>query len=462
MRHDRPFHAPLYVVAIFAICLMTLIGTGVANYRNLQILKQDNDRLARGWNVNNELNNIHLLVTNLESSLRGYFISGNTTQLEPWRSAAEQLRQAFGRLERLVHDNPVQLQNLSRLRLLYQRKMQNFQRGVDAYQQGGTPEAVNALTNESNGEIVAQIHALDFIVQNEESAALANWRDRYLHQFNVARWISVMINGVAALILLLSYRLISFSFARQRIVEQKLNVTNDNLESMVMVRTQQLSILSRHLLCVCEEEKSKLARELHDELGSSLTAIGMDISNVANKLASSDPALADQLTRAKRTLLETVNLKRRIIEDLRPSMLDHLGLAASIRNHCERLCRIAGLHCQIDVSEEFDNMDPDCAIALFRIAQEALNNTIKYARASRVHISLQRQDAGLLLRILDDGIGIAAEHLETPKSHGLLGMRERTLLLGGNFSVSSGPDHRGCCIKAFIPCSPGNANSSMA
>uniref|UniRef100_UPI00374DA54A sensor histidine kinase n=1 Tax=Undibacterium sp. TaxID=1914977 RepID=UPI00374DA54A len=207
----------------------------------------------------------------------------------------------------------------------------------------------------------------------------------------------------------------------------------------------------RHLLSVSEEEKAKLARELHDEMGASLTAISMDLSMVTEKLKKSDPPLANQLLRAKQALLETVDLKRRIIEDLRPSMLDNLGLTASIQSHCEETTRIAGLMYEADISEDFDNIDPAWSIALFRITQESLTNVIKYAKASHVKITLKRQSAGLWLQILDDGVGIPKDALKKPKSHGLLGMRERALLLGGSFTVKPGVANRGTAIEAFLP-----------
>ncbi len=263
----------------------------------------------------------------------------------------------------------------------------------------------------------------------------------------------VILLVVCLVMLILFYRLIRLGFTKQRRVEAQLKLANDNLESMVQIRTRQLSVLSRHLLNVSEEEKAKLARELHDELGSSLTAIGMDISSVCDALSKTEPALAAQLRRAKQTLLETITLKRRIIENLRPSLLDNLGLAAAIRNKCEEIARLSGLQCEVDIAEEFDNIDPAQAIALFRITQESLNNTVKYANATHVKISLKRHATGLWLQVLDDGIGISSDALRKEKSHGLLGMRERALLLGGTFSAYTGKNQRGCVIEAFLPSS---------
>ncbi|HTD02195.1 histidine kinase, partial [Undibacterium sp.] len=339
----------------------------------------------------------------------------------------------------------------AQLRLLFDRKMKKFDESTALFKDGGLAEVVTAIKLGEGRDIMDEIRLQNIIMEKEELELLTARRDRFYQEYNRALWIGNAINGIAILILILFYRLIRRSFSKQRAVENALKLANDNLETTVLARTEQLSVLSRHLLKVSEEEKAKLARELHDEMGASMTAISMDLSMVTEKLKKTEPALATQLLRAKQALLETVDLKRRIIENLRPSMLDNLGLTASIQNHCEETTRLAGLMYEVDISEDFDNIDPAWAIALFRITQESLNNVIKYAKASRVKITLKRQATGLWLQILDDGIGIPNDALKKPKSHGLLGMRERALLLGGSFTVKPGVANRGTAIEAFLP-----------
>ena len=145
--------------------------------------------------------------------------------------------------------------------------------------------------------------------------------------------------------------------------------------------------------------------------------------------------LAAQLRRAKATLLETVELKRRIVEDLRPSLLDNLGLCAAIESYCEDFARMSSVRCDTDVAINIDNREATLTIALFRIVQESLTNILKYARAGMVSVTLKRNEHGLVLRVIDDGIGITEDALQKPMSHGLLGMRERALLLGGTVTA---------------------------
>jgi len=442
---------PVYITALFVACLAILVGNAVSDYRNLQKLKLNNDWMEHSWSVKDHLKNINLLIMDAESSLRGYYLSDDAVYLGPWKTAVAKLNDEFSLIGQLVQDNPAQVKNLAQLQSLFKRKMKMFDENSALYKEGGLSEIVKVVHVGEGREIMDEIRLQDVIMEKEELELLTARRNRFYTEHDRALAISTGLNGIALLVLILFYRLIQNSFSKQRNVEEKLKLANDTLESTVLTRTEQLSVLSRHLLNVAEEEKAKLARELHDEMGSSLTAISMDVSMVKEKLQTRAPELATQLQRAKQALLEAVDLKRRIVEGLRPSMLDNLGLAASIQNHCEDTARMANLEIQVDIAEEFDHIDPAWAIALFRIVQESLTNVTKYAQAKRVKVSLARVNAGLTLQIQDDGIGISPDAIKKPRSHGLLGMRERALLLGGSFSVKAGAGNRGTVVEARIP-----------
>jgi signal transduction histidine kinase len=157
-------------------------------------------------------------------------------------------------------------------------------------------------------------------------------------------------------------------------------------------------------------------------------------------------------------LLETVELKRRIIEDLRPSLLDNLGLCAALDSYTDDFARMTGVPCDTEIGPEVDAIarsgEASLSIALFRIVQESLTNIRKYAGASRVSVTLKQTEEGMLvLRIIDNGIGIASDMIVKPMSHGLLGMRERALLLGGTLTIRRGRGDKGTCIEVFIPLS---------
>jgi signal transduction histidine kinase len=226
---------------------------------------------------------------------------------------------------------------------------------------------------------------------------------------------------------------------------------NQQLNHLVEQRTAELTELSQHLIRVSEEEKAKIARELHDTFGSNLTAINMDLNWIQRRIPEESREVRERLQRVLQMLAETVELKHEVIEGLRPSHLDNLGLAYAMRSHCREFARRTGLACDVEVNEDFDDIDPGWSIALYRIVQETLTNITKHAQATHVKVSLERDDAGMRLRILDDGVGMAEGAAAKPKSHGIVGMRERMRQVGGAFTISSGPNSKGTLVTAFIP-----------
>lgn len=209
--------------------------------------------------------------------------------------------------------------------------------------------------------------------------------------------------------------------------------------------------LARHLLRKHETEKAKLAREMHDELGSNLTAVNLDVAAVEHKLKETDPTLAARLRRALDSLRTVVGLNRRIIEDLRPSALDHMDLAEALRSHCEDFTERTGLECNVDMTEDVGDIERDSAIALFRVAHEALENAASHAKPSSVGLSLTHGDEGTRLRISDNGTGLPDDAFDRPASHGLLEMRERVAMVGGTLDIGRNKQGSGTLVDVFLP-----------
>jgi len=233
--------------------------------------------------------------------------------------------------------------------------------------------------------------------------------------------------------------------------ENALQRSHDELAMTVSRRTEQLTALSQHLLRVAEEEKQHLAAELHDELGSLHAVLGMELESVLKDLRSRAPELVQRQANALRLLQQARDVKRRIIADLHPVTLDHLGLVATLREHVERWSRTAEIAANLQVASKIPPLRKDAALALFRIAQESLTNVSKYAHASSVSITLAAIGPELVLAIADDGVGIDPEKLEHPQSHGILGMRQRIAQCGGQLSVGTGPDGGGTMVCARLP-----------
>jgi signal transduction histidine kinase len=188
---------------------------------------------------------------------------------------------------------------------------------------------------------------------------------------------------------------------------------------------------------VAEREKASLARELHDELGGLLVSARMDISWTEQHIADGDPNIRERLRRVQQNLSTGVDLKRRIIEELRPTLLDNVGLFAALRWQMKETCGSAGLKCIESYPDEEPKFTSEAAIALFRIAQEAFTNILKHSGAKSVDIMLNLDGDAIVMKISDDGRGIPAGRLTAIGSHGLASMRHRVRALGGRLDVRS-------------------------
>jgi PAS domain S-box-containing protein len=202
----------------------------------------------------------------------------------------------------------------------------------------------------------------------------------------------------------------------------------------------QLEILSRRLLDAQEEERRRIARELHDQAGQALTAL---------KITLQMPATATRRAESLALADEVLAQVRALSFDLRPSLLDDLGLAAALRAHAERLCKRTKLALRLELADFETRPAGEIETACFRIAQEALTNVVRHAGAATVTIALQREGDAILLAVRDDGRGFDPARA-TDASIGLLGMRERAELAGGRLEIESAPG-RGTAVCAWLP-----------
>ena len=213
-------------------------------------------------------------------------------------------------------------------------------------------------------------------------------------------------------------------------------------------RTRELASLSAFLQTHYEREKARLARELHDELGGILTPAKMDLSWLEARL-SGDAQYNERMSRLSALIDQGIDLKRRIIEELRPSLLDHLGLAAAVQWYVDETCGAAKLESRVTVSK-LERLSPDLEIALYRIVQESVNNAVRHSKATRIELTVERTDSGVRLLVRDNGIGIPDLDRARKQSHGLVGMTHRMRAINGTLDISSRKGE-GTSVEAFLP-----------
>ena len=219
----------------------------------------------------------------------------------------------------------------------------------------------------------------------------------------------------------------------------------------VVQRAAELRALTAHLLRVHEEERRTVARELHDELGGTLSAVKMDILMGRDAAAKrGDEKSVARMQRGLTSIDSGILFIRRLIEDLRPTLLDNLGFEAALRAMTDQFSERAGCQCVISLPMGELNLTSAQSTALYRICQEALTNVLKYAKAKTVTITLTSDGSRWTLLLADDGVGLAATKQHRVMSHGLLGMRERMVALDGTFDIR-GPAGKGTTLTATFP-----------
>ena len=229
------------------------------------------------------------------------------------------------------------------------------------------------------------------------------------------------------------------------------NVTESKESEAELRRSrQQLAELSTHLEAVKEEERERISRDIHDELGSILVFLKIEAAHLASKMPEGTGHLREKAHSIEHLLDQAMSTASRVARELRPGILKEFGLPAAIECQAEDFTQRFGIPCRVQCDEDAIEPEPDTSLALFRIAQEALTNVAKHAHASLVVMRLRRERGNILLEIRDNGRGISEVDMQKPKSFGLRGIRERVLSLAGEFSIEPA-EHGGTHIVLRVP-----------
>lgn len=218
-----------------------------------------------------------------------------------------------------------------------------------------------------------------------------------------------------------------------------LNISEQkNYERTVAENEKKFRWLSNHTEEIRESERTRIAQEIHDELGSTLTVLKMDLFWLAKQLQGTIPATcASKMTTILEYVDKSIKTTRDLITDLRPSILDHLGLPAAIEWQVNKFEEQHDIICSLKLPNENPVLDPKCSTVVFRIVQESLNNIAKHAQASEVGVSLSNSENSLLVKIIDNGIGMTKQQINAAHHYGIQGMHERVHFCGGDIAIFS-------------------------
>jgi signal transduction histidine kinase len=397
-------------------------------------------------------------LSDAEAGQRGFLLTDDDKYLQSYQSARDRVEPTLNRFADLFRDNDRLLLSVDQrdavrhLRILVGAKLGELAASLALHGAQGTEQALALMRTDLGSRTMGEIRdeALKLRNMERDSVGIALARAGRLQL--VSR---VLMAGVAALnfvLLILAAALWARQARRRAELTRQLANENEDLERRVRRRTAELSALSSHLQQLSEKEKAALARELHDELGGLLIAAKMDVSWLQKRLPNANPDIQSRWTRVIKMLDDGVNFKRRIVENLRPTLLDNMGLLPAVRWITQETCTRAGLH----YTEIYPEIEPllidDAAIMSFRLVQESLVNIVKHAHATQVHVEVAVQNGQLVIIVEDNGRGIDNDRRDAVGSHGLVTMRHRVRSFGGTLDIESSPQG-GTRVCARIPLS---------
>ncbi|MDQ6679949.1 MAG: CHASE3 domain-containing protein [Pseudomonadota bacterium] len=437
-----PFAFPLA-----ALTALAMFWISEASYQDAKVTF---DVLGERATARTQIQSLRHALAEAETGQRGYLLSGRKEYLQPYTDSLTTIDRTLAWLRAFYAHDPVNAATMRRLESLSQEKLSELSTTLRLREQdpgGGWRDLM--LTNIGQ-EKMDTIRALSNELLAVETANVARGRES-VYQTLLLNRIGVSAMTALSLLALFMYLRQTAALDRQRAEQQNVvQAERDRLEGEVSSRTAQLKELALHLQTVREDERRHLARELHDELGALLTAAKLDAARLKSRLGAMTPEVSQRMAHLNEALNSGIALKRRIIEDLRPSSLSNLGLAAAL----EILVREFSARVEIEVASDLQpvSLGPSAELTVYRLVQEALTNIAKYARATQISVSVRPVAGGIEVCVRDDGIGFDTA-LPQLATHGLLGMKFRVESENGTMTIASPPGH-GTTIAAVLPQAP--------
>lgn len=440
----KRFGRSAYAFPLACIAALVLLVISETSYRSAS---ESMHRLASMAATRTEIQSLWRHLVDAETGQRGYLITGRDDYLKPYRDSLAQVDASLHLLTDYYRDDPVGQPLVKQLAVLSAQKLSELATTMRLYDEGKQDAWREMMLTNIGQEKMEGLRVASRTLLDLESQRVTQKRE------GVQRTLLINRIGVA-LTTLISLLAVSLYFRQSLVltrvqIEQKLavQVERDRLEVEVKTRTAQLTELAQHLQTAREDERSRLARELHDELGALLTAAKLDAARLKARLGTMTPEVTERLLHLNKLLNDGIALKRQIIENLRPSSLSNLGLGAAMEIITGEFATASGL--DIHVKLVPTDLSPSGELTTYRLVQEALTNIAKYAKATEVWVELSQRDGVVTIAVRDNGCGFDTA-IPRQAAHGLLGMRYRVEAEGGELTLVSQPG-AGTSIEAWLP-----------
>ena len=438
LRHS-PFAFPLAALAALAMFVIseTSYQQASSTFEDLGMQGLARTTIQKLWRS----------LTDAETGQRGYLLTGRKEYLRPFETGRASADEALAWLNTYYAGDPHTTDLMKHVTTSARDKLSELAVTLQLYDEGKSEAWKAMLLTNIGQEQMDKVRGLSEELLKLETERVDAGR-RSISQTLLLNRIGVTAMTALSLLALFMYLRQTSALVAQREEQRRVvQAERDQLEIEVAQRTDQLTDLAHHLQTAREDERSHLARELHDELGALLTAAKFDVARLKSRLGAPTPEIAERVQHLNDALNSGIALKRRIIEDLRPSSLSNLGLVAAL----EILVSEWSSRSEVPVRRALEPvaLRPSGELTVYRLVQEALTNVTKYARASSVEVRLKAIDGVVHVSVRDDGVGfdVGVPH---SSAHGLLGMRYRLEAEGGRMTLDSKPGG-GTVIEAQMP-----------
>jgi signal transduction histidine kinase len=440
------FRLPRHALLASAIATVTAGAIFFVSEGSFRESMQTLDALAAVGAVRTGIQNLERDIVDAETGQRGYLLTGRPEYKAPYDRAVKDIDVSFQGLTQYYAGDPASADLVRRLRKLIDSRMSELALTIHLLDEGKGKETTEIVLSNIGKEQMDGVRELSAELLRREASNLEAHRNELNRTLVLSRFGVAVLSG-AGLLALFMYLLQTSALDRQRREQQVLiQCERDRLKDEVVHQTAQLIDLMQHLQTAREDERSKLARDLHDELGALLTSAKLDSARIRSRLHRSVEEAAECLDHLVGTLNKIVAMKRQIIEDLRPSTLDNLGLVPTLEALAGEFATQSGVRVECSLAPV--KLTDSTNLVIYRLVQEAITNIAKYAKASHVWLSLALADGCVRVSIRDDGVGFDP-NANLKSGHGLLGMRYRVEAEGGVLGVDSAPG-KGTAIKMTL------------
>ena len=432
----------VFALAVLAAVAMLLISEG-SYWQSVDILDDLGQMAAARVNIQR----LERGVLDAETSQGGFLLTGRSEYLEPYGKALQVVDVSFKQLDQHYGDASQARDMLASLHSLAETRLSIIAETIRLHKEGRQEAAKELVLSGLGREKMEAIREVSAELLAYESKNVAKGRASVYQTLLISRIGVAVLSMVMLLALYMYLRHGTTVEAHQQELKRLAEAERARLEVEVKLRTAQLTELTHHLLTAREDERHRLARDLHDELGALLTSAKLDAARIKSRLAGTAPEAQERLAHLVVTLNSSIALGRRIIEDLRPSTLANLGLVPALEILAREFAVRSGVEVQCALVPV--KLSAGAELVVYRLVQEAITNLSKHAKARHVWLSLGTGNSQVEVSVRDDGVGFDTGTPPT-SAYGLLGMRFRVEAEHGSLSVVSAPG-QGTTVRVALP-----------